>query len=267
MRTSLIITTYNRPDALIKVLESVKIQTRFPDELIIADDGSGTETSKAIVEALSGAPFPYEHVWQEDLGFRAARIRNQAIKKSTGDYIILLDGDCIIPKKFIMDHIQLANEGFFFQGKRIVITQAFTPYFNCDHANAVSKLIPLFFSKKISNAHHLIRIPWFPGITSRDLKGIKTCNMGFFKKDMVAVNGFNEDFIGWGREDSELAIRFFHYGLKRKSHPFMAVCFHLWHCEQNRNMLQVNDDLLERSKASNEYFCTNGLEKSEKQYY
>ena len=83
--------------------------------------------------------------------------------------------------------------------------------------------------------------------------------MGLFKKDIVAVNGFNLDFVGWGREDSELAVRLYHYGLKRKDHPFMAVCFHLWHDENSRERLSVNDQLLKKAMDSNDYFCPNGL--------
>ncbi len=83
--------------------------------------------------------------------------------------------------------------------------------------------------------------------------------MGFPSQDIFAVNGFNQDFVGWGREDSELAARFYEYGLKRKEHPFMAVCFHLWHEENNRERLAINDSLLKKTIKSNGYVCSNGL--------
>ena len=83
--------------------------------------------------------------------------------------------------------------------------------------------------------------------------------MGFFRDDIFAVNGFNQDFIGWGREDSELAVRFFKYGLMRRSHPFMAICFHLWHKENERGRLDINDKILEKAIYSKGYICSNGL--------
>ena len=83
--------------------------------------------------------------------------------------------------------------------------------------------------------------------------------MGLFKEDLVAVNGFNEEFIGWGREDSELVVRLFNYGLKRKSHPFMAACYHLWHADNDRNRLPLNDALLNRMMASGDSVCSKGL--------
>jgi len=89
--------------------------------------------------------------------------------------------------------------------------------------------------------------------------------MGFFRKDIFAVNGFNEDFIGWGREDSELAVRFFNYGLKKRGHTFMAICYHLWHEENDRTLLKVNDKLLQRWIASNSYVCPNGLTRTSHQ--
>ncbi|MFC1886641.1 glycosyltransferase family 2 protein [Thermodesulfobacteriota bacterium] len=261
MRVSLIVTTYNRPDALEKVLKALENQTRLPDEVVVADDGSGPETAEIIVRQTKNMPFCIEHVRQEDDGFRAARIRNKAIRKTSGEYIILLDGDCVVPKQFVEDHVHLAQDGFFIQGKRILLSRSFSSYFDREYAGLSLKLILPLISGNISNTHHLLRIPWFPSFISTRLNGIKTCNMSFFRKHIFSVNGFNENFVGWGREDSELAVRFFKYGLKRKTHPFMAVCFHLWHEENKKVRLKVNDEILKRSIESNEYFCIDGLEK------
>jgi predicted glycosyltransferase involved in capsule biosynthesis len=88
--------------------------------------------------------------------------------------------------------------------------------------------------------------------------------MGFFRTDIFAVNGFNQDFVGWGREDSELVVRFFNYGLKKKEHPFMAICFHLWHEENDRSYLEQNDAYLKKALESKNYVCKNGLVQQEK---
>jgi len=83
--------------------------------------------------------------------------------------------------------------------------------------------------------------------------------MGFFKEDLVAVNGFNQEFTGWGREDSELAARLYRYGLKRRENPFRAVCYHLWHPENSRTWLARNDELLEKTLQAKEFYCTRGI--------
>lgn len=259
MKTSVIITTYNRPDALKRVLDALKNQTRLPDDVVIGDDGSGTDTTQMIHGFMNRSPYPLFHVWHEDKGFRAAKIRNMAIKKSNGDYLISLDGDCIPDKHFISDHLSLAERGYFYQGKRALVNRALSATFTHKDANSFSTLFKYFLTGKISNAHHIIRMPIFPSWTSKSLNGIRSCNMGFFKEDILSVNGFNQDFVGWGREDSELIVRLYRYGLKRKSHPFMAICYHLWHEENSRNRLSINDELLQRWIESDSYICPNGL--------
>ena len=83
--------------------------------------------------------------------------------------------------------------------------------------------------------------------------------MGVFREDLYAVNGFNDDFEGWGREDSELAVRLYAWGLKRKEHFFMAICFHLWHEQNDRQRLAINDRVLRRTMDTGRHRCANGL--------
>jgi glycosyltransferase involved in cell wall biosynthesis len=254
MKISVIVSTYNRPDALQKVLNGLCVQTRLPDEVMVADDGSAPETAEMVSRFPS--PFPLVHVWQEDQGFRAARIRNKAILKSTGTYLVLMDGDCIPNRHFIADHLALAEDTCFFQGKRVLVSQRLSPVFTHKTIRLSARYV---LSGDIGNAHHLIRIPFFPALYSTRLSGVRTCNMGVFKRDMAAVNGFNQDFVGWGREDSELVVRLYKYGLRRKDHPFRAVCFHLWHLENDRTRLQDNDTLLRKAMETKGYECINGL--------
>jgi len=259
MQISVIMTTYNRPDALEKVLSGLCQQTLLPYEVLIADDGSTPETETLVHKVSVSAPFPVRHVWHADQGFRAAAIRNKAIRRSTGDYLVLLDGDCIPDGHFIADHSHLARRGYFFQGKRILIEQHATPGFRfADTAGTMNK-IRLFFSPGIGNRHHLLRVPFFPATSSRSLGGVRSCNLGLFRDDLFAVNGFNEEFTGWGREDSELVARLYNYGLRRKNHPFVAACYHLWHPENDRSRLAFNDALLEEGVVSDNYYCQKGL--------
>lgn len=258
MKASLIITTYNNPAALKKVTDSVLSQTRQPDEVFIADDGSDEETAR-IVERFSGlASFPVFHVWHEHTGFRAAKIRNEAIKKASGDYIVLLDGDCVANRHFVSDHLKLAEESHFIQGKRVHVNRNAVEWFSHDHADSACLLIRMAASFRISNIHHILRLSFFPALRNKKLKGIKSCNMSFFRKDILAVNGFNEEFVKWGNEDSELACRFFKYGLIKKVHPFMAICFHLWH-PTNKTLTDETGKLLAATIASKEYFCEHGI--------
>ncbi len=259
MKVSLIVSTYNKPDYLLKVLESVLYQTVFPFEVIVADDGSTEETAITVKNFSKNAPFPVKHVWQEDLGFRAAKIRNEGIKVSEGDYIIFLDGDCIVNKHFIEDHIKLAEKGCFVQGKRILLDEEISKVFSYKEVNSFFKLI--LNLNHMKNIHHIFRLSFFPAIKNQNLKGIKSCNMGFWKEDLLSVNGFNEVFVGWGREDSEIAVRLFKYGLKKKVHPFMAVCFHLWHKENPRDRLNKNDEILKNTIESKGYICKDGIKK------
>ena len=259
IKVSLIITTYNSPDFLRKVLDSILIQSRMPHEVIIADDGSGDETA-AVVRSFAGtAPFAVRHVWQQNKGFRAARIRNKSIMESSGDYIVLLDGDCVVNRHFIEDHCRLARHGCFIQGKRVLVGRDATGSFDRDTANSTGRLLKKGLSRGISQIHHLIRFPHDLSITNRNLRGTKSCNMSFFRKDILAVNGFNEDYIGWGQEDSDLACRFFNLGLAKKVHPFMAICFHLWH--PSNKGFNGNMHRLRAAMSSETFFCSNGIRK------
>ncbi len=259
MKVSVIVTTYNRPDALKKVIAALYSQTRLPDEILVADDGSGPKTREALLEFSHHKTPVLCHVWQEDEGFRAALVRNKAISKSKGKYLILLDGDCIPDRFFVKDHLDLAEKGFFFQGKRVLVNQKFADDFNFDDTTSFRRLFCQVLSGTFSNAHHIVRIPFFPCSRNKKITGTRSCNMGFFKQDAEAINGFNNAFTGWGREDSEFVARLFKYGLIRKENPFRAVCYHLWHRESKRNYLEKNNELLKQALASDDWRCANGL--------
>lgn len=259
MKLSVIVTTYNRPDALKKVLDGLLYQTCLPDEIIIADDGSGNSTKAMLQPYLNHTQIMIKHVWQQDKGFRAAWIRNKAIFASIGEYLLLLDGDCIPGKYFVRDHLDLAQKGCFFQGKRVLVEKSVEQIFNRTNCNSTARLIIHALKNEISNSHHIIRIPVFPSYKVRKLSGIISCNIGIFRDDIFAVNGFNHAFKGWGREDSELVVRLFKYGLKRKENPFRAICFHLWHDESKRDSLKRNDRILKETFKAKSFSCKSGL--------
>lgn len=261
MRVSVIVTTYNNPDYLARVLQCLSIQDRLPEEVIVADDGSGPATGELVRSMAEDSPFRLSHVWHEDQGFRAARIRNEALKASSGEYVIFLDGDCLVSRHFVSDHLRLSGKGFFIQGKRVLIGRELSMSISGREINSTSSMIRLALGGGISNLHHLIRLPFLPASIKVSHRGIKTCNMGVHRDDVYAVNGFNEQFVGWGREDSEFAARLYSLGLKRKDHPFMAVCYHLWHKENPRGNLEQNDAILEEAIAGGRIRCSDGIEK------
>lgn len=257
MRPSLIITTYNWKEALeLSILSAFK-QSELPTEIIIADDGSTQET-KDIVDQLScNAPCPLIHSWQQDKGFRLSRSRNKAIVSSTGDYIILIDGDIVLDKHFIADHIRAAKPDFSIQGSRAILNEQATKKAFKDKNITVCAT-----DRNVENKKNCIRsnlLSKLFSFTSKKLSGVRTCNFAFWKQDAIAVNGFNEEFIGWGREDSEFTARLLNNGIKRQNIKFNAVTYHLYHTINSRKHLTVNDAILLNTCKNKLTWCEKGL--------
>ena len=126
VRTAVIVTTYNRPDALAMVLAGYFDQAHRDFELLIADDGSGPDTRKLIVDMAMRAPMPLRHVWQEDTGFRPGAARNRAVAQAQGEYLLFLDGDCVPLPDFVARHKALADPRWFVAGNRILLSQGLT---------------------------------------------------------------------------------------------------------------------------------------------
>lgn len=257
MKVSLIITTYNWKEALKLVLQSVMAQSRLPDEVIVADDGSSDGTGEMVKGMAQGAPTPLIHSWQEDKGFRAARSRNLAISRAVGDYIVLLDGDMVLHKDFVKDHLEFARKNSFVQGSRVLIREPKT-------MAMLARGLEVFsvFTLGLENRKNCLRSRLLARIFSRRSKkktGIRSCNFAFWKGDALAVNGFNEDFVGWGREDSEFATRLMNKGVWRRDLKFQALAYHLYHREESRTRLPENDELLKRALEEKLTWCKNGL--------
>lgn len=256
---AVIVSTFNSPEYLRRVLDGYRAQSRYPDELIVADDGSTDETARLVAAFAKEAPFAVRHVWHEDLGFRLAEIRNRAIAATTADYLLFSDGDCLPHPQFVEDHGRMMRRGTFVTGKRILVGPELSESFSWQ---GVAKAFLCCLKGEMSGCHHLIRLPWLV-FSRQGSKGLRGCNMAVFRSDLLAVNGFNERITGWGREDSELVARLFARGLIRREAPFAAVVLHLWHPENNRSSLAENDRLLEESLASGNYRCPSGIVKDE----
>ena len=180
---------------------------------------------------------------------------------SSGECIIFIDGDMILHPSFITDHKRHAQIGRYIQGSRVLIDKnttlkalqtgifSFSPFssgitnrFNAMHFPMLSTAVSQFMSKKQN--HH----------------GVRGCNMSFMKSDLIKVNGFNEAFIGWGREDSECIIRMLNSGIERFNLRLGGIAYHLWHKEHvNPELLEKNNQELEYALREQRVFCSVGL--------
>lgn len=256
MRVSLLITTYERPDALAAVLRSVAAQSVAPFEVVIGDDGSGPETADAI-KAAAASGLPVRHEWLPHDGFRAGRMRNRAVARSSGEYLVMIDDDIVLHRHFIRDHCAVARPGRFVQGTRVLLGDDASRRLQ----NAPT-VWPNILWSDVSNRKNLIRSPLLSALASREgtgLRGIRTCNFALWRDDCFAVNGFDEAFVGWGREDSDFALRLMNSGVKRFNLRFTALGCHLRHPPRSREGLVSNDIRLAGSVGVGATRCDNGL--------
>lgn len=277
MIISVIVPTYNRPSALKLCLLSLARQRMRPDEVIIADDGSGPETGSVIQEMQEALKdrFPIKHVWQEDIGFRKPRILNEAVRQSSGDYLIFIDGDCIAHRDFVRAHIEHSAPDAALSGKRVEIGKELgeriikngnvmnrfnfrllrdairtDPY----HSRRVAESIP------IKNA--LLRRLMHRDRISAD--GLWGCNFSLSKDLFMAINGCDEDFVDGSIEDNDIGIRVQNQGKRLRSVRGLAIIFHLWHKStwnfKNDKYLH-NLAILQRRITNREQICLNGINK------
>ena len=267
MKTTVIVTTYNRPDALREVIRGFTHQEDLRFDLIVADDGSEDETGSMLKSMADSLPFSLKHVWHEDLGFRAAAIRNKAIVQSNADYLIFTDGDCIPQKNFVKNHKKLAERGWVLSGNRILMSKVMTNELLRERLDwsgwGASNFVINYLRRRINRLLPLVdlsAIESFRKLQAKKWRGVKTCNLSVWKSDIVAVNGFEESYQGWGLEDSDLVVRLIKKGLCVKSARFATPVLHLWHEENDRSQLTENQRLLDAVIASDTHEAKIGLD-------
>ncbi|WP_439185266.1 glycosyltransferase family 2 protein [Carboxylicivirga taeanensis] len=250
-KVTLFLTTYNWPEAMILCLKSIANQSHLPNEVIIADDGSGIATKEAIDSIKATFPIPLIHVWQQDEGFRINAIRNKAIQRASHPYIIQIDGDVILDTHFVRDHLRFARKGRFLAGRRIRINKEESTA-ACDRLSYEPK--SSFRSRPLAILHQNLIY------NSESVRGVRGCNMSYWKSDAYLINGFDEGWTGKGPDDKEFAIRLTNAGIKIYNLKFYALQHHLHHGEEG---------LLDNYAINQEYFgetvknklikCKNGL--------
>lgn len=257
MRLSLVVLTCERPDALELVLRGIARQRVAPFEVIVTQDGTSRGTLACVESLRPGFPAPLVHLNQERNGRGACRARNRGIAAARGDYVVFLDGDMVPGPDFVADHVAFARRGCFAQGSRVLLPEAIT----CALLEARG-LDVSFFAAGLERRRHLLRAPLLRALWGRPHQrrhGVKSCNFAFWRDDLVALNGFEEDLQGWGLEDAELAQRAFHLGLRRRDLRMGAVALHLWHppsalVDENPNWITLRE--VERSRRVR---CLRGL--------
>jgi glycosyltransferase involved in cell wall biosynthesis len=259
MTLSLVINTFSQPDYLGRVLNAVSRQSLLPEEVLLADDGSTDETKTVFERWRKGQSFRCEHVHQEHQGFRRSRILNLAIASARGDYLVFLDGDTIPHPRFVADHRALASRLQFVQGHRALVEEKAAVWFGKNEFFADRRRA--IFQNQISGLKNSFRWPFALRRINPRLRGIRGCNLAIWRADLVCVNGYNEAFTGWGREDSELAARLMNSGVRRLDVRGRALCFHLWHPPVSRAELASNDELLAKTILEKHTRCEQGLDR------
>ncbi|MDO4771726.1 glycosyltransferase family 2 protein [Porphyromonas sp.] len=258
---SLLISTYNWPQALELVLKSALRQTVLPDEIVIADDGSREDTKALIDSIRETTTLPVIHVWQEDKGFRAAKIRNKAIARCSKDYIVQIDGDCILERHFIQDHLSLAKENRFLCGRRVYLDPKATETTLRKRSLCLwHHPLSISYRSYLNNIRSGVMRRAFAKFYGKGaLDYISGCNMSYWRKDVLAVNGYNEVYEGWGAEDDDLVVRLYNLGVEKCCIKGGAVLYHLEHAYNSQDRLGINRELLKKQIEKGTYRIEQGV--------
>lgn len=259
MRACVVIASYERPHALGQALASCGRQSRAPDELIVADDGSGPTVAQVVADFARDVRFPVRLVRQEHAGFRAGRMRNIAIAQTDCDYVILLDGDMVVHPHFVADHLRAARPGCWTQGVRIPL-DASAPCRVLQTGQA-----PALWSRGLGLGRRAYawHAPQFAGPLGRAANAVvsvKSCNQAFWRADLLRVNGFDEELTGWGSEDKELCARLRNAGVQRRTLLFAAIAWHLAHRPASRAAARANRERWHQTLYSGRTRCTRGID-------
>lgn len=255
---SLIIPFYKKIDFLKLIFKNIDKQSYKNFEVIIAEDDNNPETVKLIEEQKKNAHYKIHHISQEDKGFRKGKIMNKAILKAEGEFITFIDGDCIPHKHFIKEYYKNKEEGCALFGRRVLVSEQLTN--KLIHNNSTEKLnilnLILSKSQRVEDGLYL------PFRTYKDgHRGLYGNNWGVYKKYLLEINGFDEDFLGLA-DDVDIEWRLVKNGLKLKKMKNKAIVYHLNH-KENYSKEEVDKyiKLLKDKQDKGVYVCKNGINK------
>jgi glycosyltransferase involved in cell wall biosynthesis len=253
---SIIVSTYNQPAALDRIIAGLLKRTTPPAEIIIADDGSTAHTAAVIQRHQRQRLVAVKHCWHEDQGFRKTMILNKAIVQASSPYIVFLDGDCVPSRHFIADHAALAESGYFVQGRRAFIAEPSV----ADFVAGKVSLTRLALTGQLSGLFKAVRLPCPIVRINQGQRGLIGCNLAVWREDLLAINGFDEAYAGWGMEDSDLCSRLYHLGRQRKLVHGRALVYHLNHPVASRAQVETNQARLAQVLATRAIRCELGLD-------
>jgi glycosyltransferase involved in cell wall biosynthesis len=213
-----------------------------------------------VIARFAAAPrVPVLHLRQEHQGFRVTRLRNLATARARGEYIVFVDGDMLLHPSFMADHRAHARGGAWTQGVRLHLDAQAS-----ERALAAPGTLPAIGAAGLGlrrlYAWHAPGLSPFVSRAANAFVAVKSCNQGFWREDLLAVNGFNEEIVGWGFEDKELAARLAHYGCRRRTLLFGGIAWHLHHPPVSREHRDANAALLERTRQQRLVRCRRGLD-------
>jgi len=262
---SVIVTTYNREDALDAALRALAHQSDRHFEIVIDDDGSRQDTVRLVESWAARLPVPLKHVRHEHRGFRGGEIRNRGIRASTGEICIFLDGDCLARADFVAAHRRLAEPGWFVTGNRILLSRELTAAVLGDALMAERWNFAVLLRQRLSGGVNrllpTLRLPLGPlrKWHRESWQGAQTCNLAVARADLDRIDGFDNAYAGWGLEDSDLVVRLLHAGVGRKDGRFATGVLHLWHPANDRSQLAANRSRLDEVIGGDRVRASRGL--------
>jgi glycosyltransferase involved in cell wall biosynthesis len=262
---SVIVSTYERPDALDVVLRALSRQSDRRFEVVVADDGTGPPTAAVIERWRPRLGVPLTHVWRPHQGFRLAEMRNRGILAARGDYCVFLDGDCLTRADFVAKHRRLAEPGWLVTGNRVLLSEQSTATVLRGDIEPETWGFARWMQARLQGGvNRLAGVSDLPlgalrKVLARGWKGICGCNLAFWRDDLERVDGFDASYAGWGREDSDLLVRLLHAGVRRKDGRFATGVIHLWHPSADRAQLPDNDARLRAVVQSDRLRAESGL--------
>jgi glycosyltransferase involved in cell wall biosynthesis len=253
---SLIIAVYKNIPALDLILRGLEEQSFRDFEVIIAEDNEAAEMKNFIETAQKRHFFTIKHIFQADNGFQKDKALNKAVAMSEADYIVFIDGDCILHKHFLKAHFENREDGLALFGRRVMLSKKMTNrLYNVARTSSPCYELLITRCKRMDCAFYL---PFLPS-PIQTTTGIWGCNWSIHKKYLIAVNGFDEDYVkpGFG-EDTDIEWRLFQHGIKLKKIKYKAIQYHLYHKENYADTLE-NEKLMLKKRIDQKVFCENGL--------
>jgi glycosyltransferase involved in cell wall biosynthesis len=236
----------------------------MPGEIIVADDGSTSDTTAIIRLCQSVFPVPVKHVWQSDKGFRLSLIRNKAIRQAEAPYIIQIDGDVILERHFIEDHLHFRKTGHVIIASRMnYTTRATEKKLRTRNIRISCMTLPFTFFPLFRNIRSRGLANYFISKScDRDIKWAAGSNMSYWKEDALSINGFDNDLIGWGYEDNDFINRMKNSGISTITIKHNCIQGHLRHVKNVREHTQHNKSVAFERKQQQVTWIENGYRES-----